>query len=54
MLKAKIDDSWDWIIYAVSDTALEAKRTRRECTPYQIAKTYAMKVYYDSYEPNPD
>jgi len=46
-------DSWDWIVQQLAGdppNPAEKKRISRTCTPFEIAKTYAMHVYSNSGE----
>ncbi|ATU47039.1 hypothetical protein FGG69_gp29 [Salinibacter phage SRUTV-1] len=53
VLKDEGVDSWDWIVQQLSGdppNPLEKKRIEEGCTPFEIAKTYAMHVYSNSGE----
>jgi len=56
-LKVVLDDegvdAWDWIVQQLAGdppNPAEMKRIERECTPVEIAKTYAMHTYSQSAE----
>jgi hypothetical protein len=49
--KMEAIDRWDWIIRLLADGhPAEMKRIRETCTPFEIAKAFAMEQYVQSAE----
>jgi hypothetical protein len=45
--------TWDWIVHTLApegDPSIK-KRIRETCTPFEIARSFAMKIYNSSAEP---
>ena len=51
MLEEEGVETWDWILRDLADgNPAEVRRIEQACTPYEIAKAYAMDIYVNSAE----